>query len=287
MQETYLVLGEINTEKFITTYKIGTQTLRKSVIKTHKKEDQYIASYTYLHSNEEHRAGNFKRTAQENNINYNNYTIAEFIKSDNITCLIRDPRTRFVTGFIQDFCDVRSPFLSPFQEEFYKHFTQAPPRKCPTGAKVGYHIIRNYFFDPGLNTRDKNPTVGDSTHLDNINRLALKSLFTTYIQSDLIFQSLILEFSHYAMEYLGKALLEGLCLPAHMAPYHKGLYHLITTGRIKNPTVKHIQEVQWPATRPHSNKVLSTIMHPVIEKTPEYKKYIDEELKYYELLKEL
>ena len=85
MQETYLVLGEINTEKFITTYKIGTQTLRKSVIKTHKKEDQYIASYTYLHSNEEHRAGNFKRTAQENNINYNNYTIAEFIKSDNIT----------------------------------------------------------------------------------------------------------------------------------------------------------------------------------------------------------
>ena len=187
MQKTYLVLGEVNTEKFITTYKIGTQTLQKSIIKTHKKEDQYLASYTYLHPDEEHRAGNFEKTAQESNLNHNKYTIAKFIKSGNITCLIRDPRTRFVTGFIQDFCDVRAPFLGPFQEKFYKHFTQAPPGKCPTGAKVGYHIIRNYFFDPGLNTRDKNPTVGDSTHLDNINREALKSLFTTYIQSDLIF----------------------------------------------------------------------------------------------------
>ena len=285
MEQTYLVLGELNTEKFITTYKIGTQTLRESIIKTHKKEDQYLTSYTYLHHKEEHRAGNFKVIREYGSLNYNKYSINKFINSDNITCLIRDPRTKFVTGFIQDFCDVGVPFSSTSQEEFYKHFTKS--RKCPTAAKVGYHIIRNYFFDPGKHFRENSPIVDGATHLDGISRLALKSLFSTYIQLDLTFQSLILEFSHYAMEYLEKEQKDSYHLPAHMAHYHKGLYHLITTGRIKNPTVKHMEEVQWPSAQLHSNNLLSTIMHPVIEKTPIYKKYIEEELKYYELLKEL
>lgn len=277
--KTYFTVGKLRGQFYLTTYKIGTLTLRDSILELEPSDKQFFCYYIYTPDKGVYIVDG------GNNINSKKYSFNNIVKQP-LICLVRNPENRMVTGFLQDFCDIGPPFHSPAQAIFYNAFTGNEKRigstQLSTAAKVGFHYLKQYYFD--FKNRDR----GSSFYREYINRDIIKDFFVSLFQNDHMFRSLLIEWTSVAWNLIQELYTyEELTQLGHLTRYHENLYNLIDCKFISSPKIKELRDINWPKSYIHSNKPIVDIIKPILMSSPYFNTLVKSETEYYNKLKNL
>ena len=277
--KTYFTVGKLRGQFYLTTYKIATLTLRESILELEPSNKQFFCYYSYSPDK------GVSIVNGGHNINSKKYIFNKIVKEP-LICLVRNPENRMVTGFLQDFCDIGAPFHSPAQEKFYNAFTSNTKRigeaKISTASKVGFHYLRNYYFD------HENKGNSSPYFRQYINTTVIKDFFVSLFHNDHMFRAILIDWTSVAMNLVQELYTyEELTQLGHLTRYHENLYNLIDCKFISSPEIKEIRDINWHASYIHSNKPIGDIIKPILMQSPYFNTLVKSETEYYKKLKNL